>query len=167
MYAVLMSGGKQYRVTVGDLLRVETLTAEAGDTIELDKILMVANDGDIKVGAPYLSDTTVTATVRGHGRAKKILVFKMRRRKDSRKQMGHRQNYTELEITQIAGQGAKPQTAKKVAKKATPKVADDDKTEVKEAKAAPKKKAVAKKAPAKKAAPKKKVAKKSTVKDKK
>lgn len=163
MYAVLMSGGKQYRVAVGDVLRVETLAAEAGDSIELDKILMVAGDGDIKVGAPYLSGATVTATVRGHGRAKKILVFKMRRRKDSRKQMGHRQNYTELEITQIADPGAKPQ----VAKKAAPKVAAEAETKVKEAKVASKKKDVAKKAPAKKAAPKKKAVKKSTVKDKK
>ncbi|HEC11912.1 MAG TPA: 50S ribosomal protein L21 [Acidiferrobacteraceae bacterium] len=167
MYAVFMSGGKQYRVAVGDVLRVETLTAKAGDTIELDKIMMVADDSDIKVGTPYLSGTTVTATVRGHGRAKKILVFKMRRRKDSRKQMGHRQNYTELEVTQIAGKEAKPQTAKKSAKESSKKTAPKAEAEVKEAKAAPKKKAAVKEASPKKAAPKKKAAKKSTVKDKK
>jgi len=106
MYAVIKSGGKQYRVAVGDVLRVETLPGESGSTVELDNVLMVADDGDIKVGDPVLADTTVTATVRGHGRGDKIRVYKFKRRKNYRRTQGHRQNYTELEITAIAGKGA-------------------------------------------------------------
>jgi large subunit ribosomal protein L21 len=103
MYAVFATGGKQYRAAPGDVLRVETLDAEAGSTIELDQVLMVANEGQINVGAPLISGATVSATVRGHGRGEKILVVKFRRRKHHRKQMGHRQNYTEIEITGING----------------------------------------------------------------
>lgn len=106
MYAVIKSGGKQYRVAVGDVLRVETLPGESGSTVELDNVLMVADGGDIKVGEPTLADTTVTATVRGHGRGDKIRVYKFKRRKNYRRTQGHRQNYTELEITAIAGKGA-------------------------------------------------------------
>ena len=106
MYAVIKTGGKQYRVAVGDVLRVESLPEEAGSTVELDNVLMVADDGDIKVGAPVLADTTVTATVRGHGRGDKVRVYKFKRRKNYRRTQGHRQNYTELEITAIAGKGA-------------------------------------------------------------
>lgn len=103
MYAVIESGGKQYRVALGDRLRVETLAAEAGSTVELDKVLAVAGDDGLRIGAPHLEATTVTATVVGHGRGKKIRVFKMKRRKNYRRTQGHRQNYTELEITAIAG----------------------------------------------------------------
>lgn len=106
MYAVIQSGGKQYRVAVGDVLRVEKLPVDAGATVQLDKVLLVADDGGVKVGAPVLDGTTVTATVRAHGRADKIRIFKMRRRKHFRKHAGHRQDYTELEITQIAGKSA-------------------------------------------------------------
>lgn len=105
MYAVIESGGKQYRVAVGDVLRVEKLAVDAGATVQLDKVLLIADDADIKVGAPVLNGTTVTATVRSHGRGEKIRIFKMRRRKHFRKHAGHRQDYTELEITQIAGRG--------------------------------------------------------------
>ncbi len=103
MYAVIESGGKQYRVALGDRLRVETLVAEAGSTVELDKVLAVAGDDGLRVGTPHLEATTVTATVVGHGRGKKIRVFKMKRRKNYRRTQGHRQNFTELEITAIAG----------------------------------------------------------------
>jgi large subunit ribosomal protein L21 len=103
MYAVFATGGKQYRAAPGDVLRVETLDAEAGSTIELDQVLMVANEGQINVGAPMISGATVSATVLSHGRGEKILVVKFRRRKHHRKQMGHRQNYTEIEITGING----------------------------------------------------------------
>ncbi len=102
MYAVIVSGGKQHRVSEGDVLRVESLTAEQGSAVELDKVLMVADGDDIKIGAPYVDGGKVTATVESHGRGDKVKIIKFRRRKHSRKQMGHRQNYTELKITSIA-----------------------------------------------------------------
>lgn len=132
MYAVLKTGGKQYRVAVGDVLKVESLSAKEGDSVELDQVLMIADGDQVKVGSPFISGTTVTATVRGHGRGPKIRVFKMRRRKNSRQHIGHRQNYTELEITSIAGVSAKPAPkAGKVraAKKAAPKKAAKAKDE--------------------------------------
>ena len=103
MYAVIVTGGKQYRVAEGDVLRVETLPVEAGQSVELDKVLMIANGDDIKIGAPYLDGGKVSATVEAHGRGEKVKIVKFRRRKHHRKQMGHRQNYTELKITGIAG----------------------------------------------------------------
>ncbi len=103
MYAVIETGGKQYRVAVGDVLRVEKITADAGATVRLDKVLMVADGDQVRVGNPVVSDTAVNATVRGHGRADKTRIFKLRRRKHYRKQAGHRQYYTELEITGITG----------------------------------------------------------------
>lgn len=102
MYAVIKSGGKQYRVGLGDVIRVERLAADPGDTINLDQVLMVKGESDVQLGAPTLSDV-VTCTVKGHGRGKKIRVFKMRRRKNYRRQAGHRQGYTELQVTSIAG----------------------------------------------------------------
>ncbi len=107
MYAVIDTGGKQHRVMLGDRLKVESLKAEPGSKINLENVLMVADEGDIKVGTPHL-DTAVEATIIGHGRGKKVRIFKMRRRKGSRQHAGHRQNYTELEITRIGGAKAKP-----------------------------------------------------------
>lgn len=101
MYAVIESGGKQYRVTPGDVIQVEKLDAPEGQTVDLNQVLMVSDDQGVRVGSPVLSGTTVTAKVKGHGRGDKIRVFKMRRRKHYRKTMGHRQYYTELEITGI------------------------------------------------------------------
>jgi len=103
MYAVIETGGKQYRVAEGQSIKVEKLDAEAGSSIDLDKVLMVANGDDIKVGAPYLDGGKVTATVKSHGRAKKIHIIKFRRRKHHQKATGHRQHYTELQITGISG----------------------------------------------------------------
>lgn len=103
MYAVIETGGKQYRVSEGQTLRVEKLTGEVGDKVELDKVLMVANGEDIKVGKPYLDGGKVTATVKSQGRGDKIMIIKFRRRKHHRKQQGHRQYYTELQIDGIAG----------------------------------------------------------------
>ncbi|HHJ80798.1 MAG TPA: 50S ribosomal protein L21 [Candidatus Tenderia electrophaga] len=103
MYAVIVTGGKQYRVAEGDVVRVESLPVEEGGVVEIDKVLMVTNGDDVKVGAPYIEGGKVTATVAAHGRGDKIKIIKFRRRKHSRKQMGHRQNYTELKITGIAG----------------------------------------------------------------
>ena len=101
MYAVIETGGKQYRVTEGQTLKVEKLAADEGATIDMDKVLMVANGDDIKVGAPYVDGGKVTATIKAHGRGKKVMIIKFRRRKHSRKTQGHRQSYTEIEITGI------------------------------------------------------------------
>ena len=103
MYAVIKTGGKQYRVSQGDTLRVETLDAGDGDTVEFDKVLMVGEGADVKIGAPFVDGSKVTATIKGHGRGKKIEIIKFRRRKHHMKRMGHRQNYTEVEITGISG----------------------------------------------------------------
>ena len=101
MYAVVETGGKQYRVAVGDVIRVEKLEVPAGAAINLDKVLMVADGDKVRVGAPNVADASVTATIKGHGRGDKIRVFKFRRRKHFRKTIGHRQYYTEIEITGI------------------------------------------------------------------
>lgn len=102
MYAVIVTGGKQYRVSEGDTLKVELLPAAEGSTVELDKVLMVGEGAEVKIGAPYLAGGKVTATVKAHGRGDKIRIVKFRRRKHYRKQMGHRQHYTELQITGIS-----------------------------------------------------------------
>ena len=102
MYAVLVTGGKQYRVMQGEKLRVELLEAEAGSEVKFDNVLMLGDGDGIKVG-DALKGASVAATVRGHGRHDKVRIVKFRRRKHHRKQMGHRQHYTEIEITGIAG----------------------------------------------------------------
>ncbi len=104
MYAVIETGGKQYRVAVGETVRVETLPAEVGQDVTLGKVLLIADAAGVRVGAPALPET-VTARVESHGRGEKIRIFKMRRRKHYRKHAGHRQNYTELKILTIAGKG--------------------------------------------------------------
>ncbi len=101
MYAVIKTGGKQYRVSEGDTLRVEKLEAEEGANVEIDKVLLVADGDDIKVGSPYLEGGKVTATVKAHGRGKKVKIIKFKRRKHHLKRQGHRQWYTELEVTGI------------------------------------------------------------------
>ncbi len=103
MYAVIVTGGKQYRVSEGDVIRVEKLAADEGATIDLDKVLLIADGQDIKAGAPYVEGGNVSATIKSHGRADKIKIVKFRRRKHHRKQAGHRQSYTEIQITGIAG----------------------------------------------------------------
>ncbi len=101
MYAVIKSGGKQYRVSPGDVIQVEKLDASEGQSVDLNPVLMVSDEQGVRVGNPVLADATVTATVKSHGRGDKIRVFKMRRRKHYRKTTGHRQHYTEIEITGI------------------------------------------------------------------
>lgn len=101
MYAVIQAGGKQYRVAEGDTLKVEKIAAEAGTSVELDKVLMIADGEDIRLGRPYLDGGMVTATVKAHGRGKKVKIIKFRRRKNHLKRQGHRQWFTELEITDI------------------------------------------------------------------
>lgn len=102
MYAVIETGGKQYRVTEGQTLRVEKLSADEGASVDLEKVLMVGDGADVKIGSPYVEGGKVTATVKAHGRGKKVRIIKFRRRKHSRKTQGHRQDYTEIEITGIS-----------------------------------------------------------------
>lgn len=105
MYAVIESGGKQYRVAVGDRVKVESLKAEPGAEVQLDNVLLVADGDKIDVGSPYTGGS-VSATVVEHGRGRKVRILKFRRRQNSRTHAGHRQNYTELEITGIGGKTA-------------------------------------------------------------
>lgn len=102
MYAVIKSGGKQYKVAKGDCLKVEKISADEGSSIDIDQVLMVVDGDDVKVGAPYVDGGKVTATVKSHGKGKKVNIIKFRRRKHSRKKMGHRQWFTELEITDVS-----------------------------------------------------------------
>jgi len=103
MYAVIVTGGKQYRVMEGETLRVEKLDAEPGSTIEFGQVLLLGNGDKVTVGTPAVDGAKVTATVKGHGRHEKIRIIKFRRRKHHMKRMGHRQHYTEVQITGIAG----------------------------------------------------------------
>ena len=101
MYAVIATGGKQYKVTKGETLRVEKLEGDEGSTVNLDNVLMVADGDKVSVGTPTLDKASVTAKIVAHGRGEKIEIIKFRRRKHSRSQMGHRQSYTEIEVTDI------------------------------------------------------------------
>ena len=102
MFAVIKTGGKQYKISEGDTLRVESLPYDEGEALEIDQVLMVADGDNIKLGQPYVEGSSVKAVVKSHGRGKKVEIIKFRRRKHYRKQQGHRQNYTELEITNIS-----------------------------------------------------------------
>ena len=105
MYAVIKTGGKQYRVSPGDRIRVETLDADEGASVDIEQVLAIGEGASVTVGEPLISDASVSARVLAHGRGRKVEIIKFRRRKHHRKQMGHRQNYTELEITAISGAG--------------------------------------------------------------
>lgn len=149
MFAVIETGGKQYRVAQNDIVTVERLDGDPGESVTFDRVLMMGSGEDVEIGAPVLDGAQVTAEVVDQTRARKVLIFKKKRRKHYRRHAGHRQEHTVLKITEILAKGAKPKAA---AKKAAPaKAADDGATEEK----APAKKAAAKKAPAKKAAAKK------------
>jgi large subunit ribosomal protein L21 len=102
MYAVIKTGGKQYRVTPGEKLKVEKLAGDVGSDVVIDEVLMVADGDNVTVGAPVVKGASVKATVVSHGRHDKVMIFKMRRRKHYRKTQGHRQDYTEIQIQQIA-----------------------------------------------------------------
>ncbi len=102
MYAVIKTGGKQYRVSQGETLKVEKLDAGEGDSVEFDQVLMVGEGEDVKIGTPYVDGSRVTARVKTHGRGKKVDIIKFRRRKHHMKRMGHRQDFTEVEITGIS-----------------------------------------------------------------
>ena len=101
MYAVVRTGGKQYRLGVGDSVKVEKLPEEVGNIVELSQILMVSGGGEVKVGTPLVAGASVKAEIVGHGRNKKIRVFKMKRRKQYRRTQGHRQAFTQLKVTEI------------------------------------------------------------------
>jgi len=103
MYAVIKTGGKQYKVAPGETLTVEQLPADVGAQIVLDQVLMIGDGESVRLGRPVVDGATVKATVVGHGRGEKVRIFKMRRRKHYRKQQGHRQNYTEIKIDDIVG----------------------------------------------------------------
>ena len=102
MYAVIKTGGKQYRVAAGEKIKVEQIAADVGQEIVIDQVLAVGNGAEIKIGAPLVSGATVKATVVAHGKHDKVHIFKMRRRKHYQKRQGHRQQFTELEIVAIA-----------------------------------------------------------------
>ena len=102
MYAVIQTGGKQYRVAEGDTLKIEKIVADTGATVELDKVLMIADGDNVRVGQPFIEGGKITATVNAHGRGKKVNILKFRRRKHHMKRQGHRQWFTELTITGIS-----------------------------------------------------------------
>jgi large subunit ribosomal protein L21 len=101
MYAVIKTGGKQYKVATGEKIKVEQIAADVGQEIVIDQVLAVGSGADLKVGAPWVAGATVTATVLAHGRHDKVRIFKMRRRKHYQKHGGHRQNFTELQIGSV------------------------------------------------------------------
>jgi large subunit ribosomal protein L21 len=143
MYAVFRTGGKQYRATKGDRIKVERLEAEEGDSIEFDEVLLVGEGSDVKVGSPLVSGSKIKAKVIDQGRGKKVVVLKFKRRKNYKRVKGHRQHFTEIEIVSITSAASKKASAtkkktstvqkkvakkkvakKKVAKKSTVKVED-------------------------------------------
>jgi len=103
MYAVIKTGGKQYRVATGEKIKVEQIAADVGQDITIDQVLALGSGADLKVGSPLVDGATVQAKVVSHGRHDKVRIFKMRRRKHYQKHGGHRQNYTEIEIGSING----------------------------------------------------------------
>ena len=124
MYAVVKTGGKQYRVSENDTLKVERLAGDAGDIVTLPNVLMLGNGKDVTLGEPTVAGAAVAAEIVEQARDKKIIVFKKRRRQNYRRKHGHRQHYTLLKVTEILTDGAKPSkkaAAKKPAKKAAPK----------------------------------------------
>ena len=101
MYAVIKTGGKQYKVTAGEKIKVEQIAADVGQEIVIDQVLAVGNGADLKVGSPLVAGASVKATVVAHGKHDKVHIFKMRRRKHYRKSQGHRQTFTELQISAV------------------------------------------------------------------
>ena len=100
-YAVIRTGGKQYRVSEGQLVKIEKLAGEVGDKVTLGDVLLIGGNGEVKIGAPLVADARVTGEIVGQGKAKKVLVFKKKRRKSYSRQRGHRQHQTTLKITAI------------------------------------------------------------------
>lgn len=155
MYAIVRTGGKQYRVEEGRPLTVERLSAEEGATIELDDVLLIANNGDVTVGTPTIDGARVLATVEAQGRAKKILVFKYKSKVRTRKKTGHRQAFTRLTVQEILAPGQKPKAAEKPKRRSRKAKAEETPAEPEAiaAEAAPATEAPAVEAPAAEAAP--------------
>jgi large subunit ribosomal protein L21 len=133
MYAVIANGGKQYRVAPGEVVKLEKIEGEVGSKVELDNVLLVVDGQDVKIGTPLLAGVTVGGEIVAHGRGEKIRIVKFRRRKHHMKQMGHRQDFTKVKITSIAGkkfeEPAKPVKTKEAAEKvAKPKKTTKAKT---------------------------------------
>jgi large subunit ribosomal protein L21 len=103
MFAVIATGGKQYRVQEGSVLRIQKLAAEKGAKVEFDQVLLIGKGADVKLGAPFLSGGKVTATVQAHGKGDKVRIVKFRRRKHYKREKTHRQEYTEIKVTGIVG----------------------------------------------------------------
>ena len=169
MFAVIKTGGKQYKVAPNDILRVEKLAGEPGETVALESVLMLQTEAGLQVGAPLVSGATVAAEVLEQTRGPKILIFKKKRRKHHRRRNGHRQELTVLRVTEILTDGAKPKkteakSAKVAAKTSTQKPQKPKAAPKKAAAKAPAKKTAAKKAPAKKSPAKKTAAKKTAAK---
>jgi large subunit ribosomal protein L21 len=118
-YAVIKTGGKQYRVTPGEKLKVEKLASDVGSDVTFDQVLVLADGENVTIGAPLIASASVKATVLSHGRGDKVMIFKFRRRKHYRKTQGHRQSYTEIQIGDFASSSTKPAKASK-AKAAEP-----------------------------------------------
>ena len=124
MFAVIKTGGKQYRVAADDVITVATLEGEPGARVTFDQVLMVTNDNGTQVGLPLIEGATVMGEVVEHTRGAKVIAFKKRRRQNSRRKRGHRQDYTVVRITDILGAGEKPKKA--AAKKKSTKAAAED-----------------------------------------
>lgn len=145
MYAIIKTGGKQYKVAPGDVIRIEKLSAAEGESIAFDQVLMLADGEKVQVGTPLLAGQTVGASVLRHGRGNKIEIIKFRRRKHHRKQTGHRQDFTEVTITNVGGKTAEPKAPVKKQAAAETEAAPKKKASADKTAPAPKKKAAAKK----------------------
>ena len=130
MYAIIETGGKQYKVQNGDQIRVEKLDAEIGSTVVFDKVLAAGEGSDIKVGTPYLDGLTVEADVVESGKGDKVIIFKYKAKKDYRKKQGHRQPYTLVEITSVAGVKAEPKKVEEPAEEAVEEAVEEAAEEV-------------------------------------
>ena len=157
MFAVIKTGGKQYRVAADDVLKVEKVKGEPGEIVQFGDVLVVGGD-DVKLGEPTVSGASVAAEVLEQGRGPKVIAFKKRRRKNSRRKRGHRQEFTLIRITEILTDGAKPSKTARPKPERKPKPApetaaeaDEEEAKPRKAKSAPKAKAKAAKKPAKKA----------------
>jgi large subunit ribosomal protein L21 len=152
MFAVIKTGGKQYRVAAEDVLKIEKIAGDAGEIVEFNEVLMVGEGADATIGAPFVDGALVTAEVVDQGRARKVIAFKKRRRQNSKRTRGHRQHLTTVRISEILTGGAKP-SKKAAAKKPAPKAEDAKAEAPKKAEAKPAEKKTAPKAETKAEAP--------------
>ena len=132
MYAILETGGKQYRVAEGDVIVVEKLPGEAGDAIEFDKVLLISDGADVKVGTPYIEGAKIAGEIVETGKGKKVIVYKYKSKKDYRKKQGHRQPFTSVEITSLTGK-ARAKKAEPKAEEAAEVVENNEKQNAQEA----------------------------------